>query len=79
MLSSHRVHLAASTGSLQRLSSNSTGGAEVFSVAFSPDGTRIVSGDDQGNVILWDATGAPRASSAFRGCVYLDLRRMRMQ
>ena len=34
------------------------GATYVFSVAFSPDGTRVVAGDDKGRVTLWDVSGA---------------------
>ena len=36
-------------------------GSSVYGVAFSPDGKSVVSGDDNGEVVLWDvATGARR-------------------
>ena len=33
---------------------------EVFSVTFSPDGTKIASGSNDGTIKVWDS-GAPRA------------------
>ena len=33
----------------------------VMSVAFSPDGTKIVSGSYDQTIKIWDSTGAPRA------------------
>jgi len=36
-------------------------GSEIMSVAFSPDGTKIVSGSYDGTIKVWDSTGAPRA------------------
>ena len=40
--------------------------AAVFSVAFSPDGTRIVSGGLDGTVRLWTLDGKP-AAEPFKG------------
>jgi len=34
----------------------------IFSVAFSPDGTKIVSGSRNGTIQVWDS-GAPRAQN----------------
>ena len=36
---------------------------EVYSVAFSPDGTKIVSGSRDGTIKVWD-TGAPEPSKS---------------
>ena len=36
--------------------------SEVYSVAFSPDGTKIVSGSRDGTIKVWDS-GAPRAQN----------------
>jgi WD40 repeat protein len=36
----------------------------IRSVAFSPDGTKIVSGSDDGTIKVWDS-GAPRPQIAF--------------
>ena len=36
---------------------------EVYSVAFSPDGTKIVSGGRDGTIKVWD-TGAPEPSKS---------------
>jgi len=33
----------------------------ITSVAFSPDGTKIVSGSYDQTIKIWDSTGAPRA------------------
>jgi WD40 repeat protein len=33
----------------------------VQSLTFSPDGRRLASADDEGNLRIWDATGADRA------------------
>ena len=35
----------------------------IRSVAFSPDGTKIVSGSDYGTIQLWDS-GAPESSTS---------------
>jgi len=35
----------------------------VYSVAFSPDGTKIVSGSDDGTIKVWDS-GAPEPSKS---------------
>ena len=35
---------------------------DINSVAFSPDGTKIVSGSDDGTIKVWDS-GAPRAQN----------------
>jgi WD40 repeat protein len=39
-----------------------TNASVIFSVAFSPDGTKIVSGTDDGTIKVWDS-GAPRAQN----------------
>ena len=39
----------------------------MISVAFSPDGSRIVSGDSSGNVIVWDAGALTRLHTASSG------------
>ena len=40
---------------LEEVRRASSGGAQVMSAALSPDGSRIVSGDWSGNVIVWEA------------------------
>jgi hypothetical protein len=39
----------------------------VYAVAFSPDGSRIVIGDSRGNIQIWDAASGQRVVSAIRG------------
>ena len=39
-----------------------TNAGDINSVAFSPDGTKIVSGSDDGTINAWDS-GAPRAQN----------------
>jgi len=35
----------------------------IFSVAFSPDGTKIVSASADKTIKVWDSSGAPRAQN----------------
>ncbi|KAF5341498.1 hypothetical protein D9757_014952 [Collybiopsis confluens] len=43
---------------------------EVYSVAFSPDGTRIVSGSDDETVRIWDATTGMQVGESLQGHDY---------
>ena len=40
-----------------------TNASVILSVAFSPDGTKIVSGTDDGTISVWDS-GAPEPSKS---------------
>ncbi len=47
--------LACLTGNLEQLSEKTFAHSRrVYSVAFSPDGTKIVSGSDDGTIQVWD-------------------------
>ena len=53
--------MACPTGALGLLSEKTNAHSEVVnSVAFSPDGTKIVSGSEDKTIKVWDS-GAPRA------------------
>jgi WD40 repeat protein len=55
--------LACLAGKLELLSEKTNAhSGEIVSVAFSPDGTKIVSGSDDGSIKVWDL-GAPRAQN----------------
>ena len=55
--------LACLAGNLGLLSEKTNAHSRVInSVAFSPDGTKIVSGSDDGMIKVWDS-GAPRAQN----------------
>ncbi len=55
--------LACLAGKLELLSKKTNAhSGDINSVAFSPDGTRIVSGSDDGTITVWDS-GAPRAQN----------------
>src|SRR5207249_5925553 len=41
-------------GRTQRLQTFAQHGGQVWSVAFTPDGSRLASGDDDGTVIVWE-------------------------
>ena len=56
-LSGRSTHSAGGTRSLQQLSTANRKGQGLLALAFSPDGTRVVSGDEAGNVTLWDVSG----------------------
>ena len=52
---------------LRKIREASIGASRVNSVAYSPDGSRIVSGDDSGNVITWEAGSLAKVHTASSG------------
>ncbi|WP_327404520.1 hypothetical protein OG194_33600 [Streptomyces sp. NBC_01288] len=52
------VHLPSGSGTAD--ASDLAQGGEIGALAFAPDGSRLVVGDDSGRVTLWDGTGRHR-------------------
>ena len=51
-------------GGLELLSEKTNAQSDrILSVAFSPDGTKIVSGSTDGTIKVWDSSGAPPAQN----------------
>ncbi len=61
LLGQTRCLLACLTGNLELVSEKTNGHSDIIvSVAFSPDGTKIVSGSYDKTIKVWDS-GVPRA------------------